>query len=242
MVSNPYFNHYTSGNEQKLYNGLVVEAIKIFAQDMYYIPRRRVNFDNILGMDAVSCFDTAYFLDFYIETIDGFSGDGNFMSKLGFEIRDQITLVCSQTSFNTTVGLHEENYPRPKEGDLIYFPLNQKCFEIKYTNNKEYFYPFGILTTFRVTCELFEYSDEKFSTGIAAIDSLEQDNSTNILDYAFTDNNGVAYTDNNGNVLVVNSYDIEEIDPDAENNSIHEDAEQSLVWDESDPFSERGVY
>ncbi|MDR3503116.1 MAG: hypothetical protein P4L79_11120 [Legionella sp.] len=241
MVANPFFNHYSATNEQSLYEGLVVESIKQFAQNMFYLPRRRTNYDVVLGKDDLSLFDTAYFMEFYIESIDGFVGDGNFMSKFGLEIRDQVTFVCSARSFGETVSNHETTYPRPKEGDLIFFPLNQKCFEIKYTNNKEYFYPFGVLTTFRVTCELYEYSNEKFSTGVTMIDSLEELYSTNILDYAYTDNNGVAYTDNNGNVLVVNSY-ANDTNPDEQNIDIQDEANQYLDWTELDPFSETGQY
>lgn len=242
MVASPFFNHFSAVNEQDLYRGLVNESIKIYSQNMFFLPRRRNNFDPILGKDDQSSFDTAYFMEFNIESIDGFTGDGNFMSKFGLEIRDQVTFVCSKTTFSSVVSQNETSYPRPKEGDLIFFPLNQKCFEIKYTNNKEFFYPFGVLTTFRLTCEVFEYSSERFSTGIADIDSLQQLYSENILDYAYTDNNGVPYIDGNGNIYVVNGYNLETIDPGADNVEIQDEANEYLDWSEIDPFSETGIY
>ena len=98
------------------------------------------------------------------------------------------------------------------EGDLIYFTLNKKTFQIKYTNNKEIFYPLGILPTYQMTLELFEYSDETFDTGIPEIDAIQKDSSLNILDYLITTEDGLIITDNNGNRITTDDYSEQNID------------------------------
>ena len=198
---------------------LIVEAIKIYGEDMYYITRNINNLDQLYTADDQSSYTNAFLCEFYIKSVDGFGGDGNFMSKFGVEIRDQIVLSVAQKTFNQEVGIYT-NQPRPNEGDLIYFPLNRKCFQIKYVNKFEMFYQLGSLQTWEMTCELFEYSNEIINTGIADIDRTQQTLSTNILDYSLMDEGFNYLQDESENYLVVDTWNIQVIDPAAVNNTL----------------------
>jgi hypothetical protein len=209
-----------------------------------YIPRVITNYDKLLGEDASSQYNHAILVELYIKSVDGFTGDGNFMSKFGLQIRDQVVFSIAQRTFNQEVAIVTDQV-RPNEGDLIYFPLNRKCFQIKFVNKFEMFYQFGALQTFELTCELFEYSNEQFNTGIAEIDAIQQNYSVNILDYAIMDEEGVNLTDEDSNYLVVEGYKPETINPASENDTIQQGtdnfplgSDDFIDFTEKDPFSE----
>ena len=244
MATNFYFNNFSSSNEQNLYEDLIIESIKIYGEDMYYIPRVITNYDNLLGEDASSQYNHAIMVELYIKSIDGFTGDGNFMSKFGLQIRDQVVFSIAQRTFNQEVAIVTDQI-RPNEGDLIYFPLNRKCFQIKFVNKFEMFYQFGALQTWELTCELFEYSNEQFNTGVDEIDSIQKNYSVNILDYTIMDEGGVNLTDENSNYLVVEGYKPETINPASENDTIQQGtdnfplgSDDFIDFTEKDPFSE----
>jgi hypothetical protein len=209
-----------------------------------YIPRVITNYDKLLGEDASSQYNHAILVELYIKSVDGFTGDGNFMSKFGLQIRDQVVFSIAQRTFNQEVAIVTDQV-RPNEGDLIYFPLNRKCFQIKFVNKFEMFYQFGALQTFELTCELFEYSNEQFNTGIAEIDAIQQNYSVNILDYVIMDEEGVNLTDEDSNYLVVEGYKPETINPASENDTIQQGtdnfplgSDDFIDFTEKDPFSE----
>jgi len=212
---------------------------------MYYMPRTLTNYDKLLGTDDQSQYNKAILVELYIKSIDGFTGDGNFMSKFGLQIRDQVVFSIAQRTFNQEVAIITDQV-RPNEGDLIYFPLNRKCFQIKYVNKYEMFYQFGALQTWELTCELFEYSNEQFNTGIPEIDIIQQKFSTNILDYALMDEEGNFLTDEDGNYLVSETYNIATINPAADNDVIQSGgssefdfgSDDFIDFSETDPFSE----
>lgn len=246
MSTNLYFRNYDASNEQSLYEDLIIESIRIYGEDMYYCPRVIRNFDALYTADDSSEFDSTYLVELYIKSVDGFSGDGNFLSKFGVEIRDQVVFSIAQRIFNQEIG-SQNGQLRPNEGDLIYFPLNNKCFQIKFVNKFEMFYPFGALQTWELTCELFEYSNEKLNTGIAAIDSLQTNYSLNILDYALRDESDNLILDESGNYIVIESYSPEKIDPASINDTIQSGSNNfSLGSDgfisfaETNPFAEQG--
>ena len=163
MTTNFFFNNYRQSQEQLVLEDLIVEAIRIYGEDMYYVPRVLTNLDKLYTEDDQSRYEQAFLVELYIKSVDGFSGDGNFMSKFGLEIRDQVIFSIAQRTFNKEIGAYT-TLVRPREGDLIYFPLNNKCFQIKYVNKFEMFYQLGALQTWEITCELFEYADEVFDT------------------------------------------------------------------------------
>ena len=247
MASNFYFNNFAASNEQGLYEDLIIESIKIYGEDMYYIPRVLTNYDPLLGEDASSQYNHAILVELYIKSIDGFTGDGNFMSKFGLQIRDQVVFSIAQRTFNQEVAIITDQ-ARPNEGDLIYFPLNRKCFQIKFVNKFEMFYQFGALQTFELTCELFEYSNEQFNTGIAEIDAIQQNYSTNILDYTLLDEESNYLIDEDGNYFVVEGYDTGAINLAEDNNIIQSGSENFPIgsddfidFTEKDPFSEGNI-
>lgn len=181
MATNFYFNNFESSQEQLLIENLVVESIRIYGHDLYYLPRTRLNFDSIYGEDPISEFKNTYMIEMYIKNVDGFGGDGDFLSKFNLQIRDTVTFTVARRVFSEEIG-NVESLVRPREGDLIYFPLNKKIFEIKFVEHEAIFYQLGALQTFDIKCELFEYSNERFNTGIDAIDKLYDNYRLNIVD------------------------------------------------------------
>ena len=168
MPRNVYFSQAVR-SEQNLYEDLIVESLKIYGQDVYYIPRTLVNRDTILNEDPASKFDDAYLMEAYIENVDGFEGAGDLYSKFGLEIRDEATFVISRKSWNHSVGLNE-NEAKPKEGDLLFLPMTNSFFEISYVEDDQPFFQLSNLPVYKLTCSLFEYADEQIETGVAEID------------------------------------------------------------------------
>lgn len=171
MSTNFYFNNFTNSGEQNLIEDLIIESIRIFGQDVWYLPRTLGAVDDLLNEDDLSIFEKAYMVEMYIKNVDGFEGEGDFLSKFGLQIRDSITFTMSQRKFLQDVGLYDE-LVRPNEGDLIYFPLNRKLFELKHVEHEAIFYQMGSLQTYDLKCDLFEFSNERFETGILEIDTL----------------------------------------------------------------------
>ena len=178
MATNLYF---TQGrySEQELYEDLIIESLKIYGQDVYYLPREIVNKDLIFQDDNVSRFDDAYKLEMYIENTEGFDGEGDLFTKFGVEIRDAATFIVSRRRFLSTVAKYEQkqefggNFYRPREGDLISLPLSNSIFEITKVEDESPFYQLKDLPVFKIRAELFEYNDEDFDTGVQAIDGVE---------------------------------------------------------------------
>lgn len=175
MPTNPYFNHFDYDREQGLADELNQEVIQMFGLDMVYLPRTLVKEDLIYGEDVLSKFDNHFSIEMYIENVDGFEGEGVFLSKFGIEIRDQATLVVSKTRFLEEVRIAglTSSLARPAEGDLIYFPLTGGLFEIKFVEDEEPFHQHGADLLYKLKVELFEYSHEKLDTGIPEIDEIE---------------------------------------------------------------------
>lgn len=172
MATSTYFQKFSHTNEQNLIDSIVIESIKIYGHDVNYILRSSSNFDNIFQEDDLTSFSSQYPIEMYIKNVDGFEGEGDFVGRFGLEIRDQITFSVAQSRFQSlNTGLS-----RPKEGDLIYFPLTKKLFEIQFVEHEAIFYQTGKLQTYDLTCELFEYSNEDLDTGITAIDNIEKEN------------------------------------------------------------------
>lgn len=204
---------------------------------MYYIPRKLNNYDEVYGDDDQSSYETAYSIEMYIKSVDGFSGDGNFMSKFGIEIRDRVIFSVAQRRFSEEVGEFTTQV-RPNEGDLIYFPLNNKCFQIKYVNKFEMFYQLGSLQTWELTCELFEYSGETLNTGIPQIDSLQTKFSTNILDWSIKTEDGVSLLTEDGDYITLEGSSINDLIPGSDNDEIQRESDQFVDFSAYDPFSE----
>jgi hypothetical protein len=213
MATNFFFNNFQASQEQLLLENLIIESIKIYGQDMYYIPR-------VLN-----------------KSVDGFSGDGSFMSKFGIEIRDQVIFSMAQRIFNQEVGTYTTQV-RPNEGDLIYFPLNKKCFQIKYVNKFEMFYQLGALQTWEVTCELFEYSGETMNTGIPEIDILQTKFDINQYSWTIQTELGEYIVTEDSDLIVLEDSSPNDLIPAAENDEIQTESDQFVNFSAIDPFSE----
>ena len=175
-------NHYfQDGNgigntaEKRLYEDLIIEGLKIYGQDVYYLPRTLVNRDLILGEDMLSKFSSALLLEAYMETTEGFAGEQEIINKFGLEIREDTTFMVSKRRFNQAVDekatLVKEG--RPNEGDIIYMPLMNSFFEIQFVQDQEPFFQLGQLPDYKLVCTRWEYSSEQIDTGISTIDSAE---------------------------------------------------------------------
>jgi hypothetical protein len=180
------------------------------------MPRTLGALDDLLNEDDLPVFNSAYMVEMYVKNVEGFEGDGDFLSKFGLQIRDSMTLTISMRKFTEDVGAYDDKI-RPREGDLIYFPLNRKIFQVKHVEHEAIFYQMGALQTYDLRVELFEYSNEIFRTGIAEIDTL--------LDkYNTTSNNSIQ--------------GIESIDPLADNFTIESEADSILDFSEENPFGD----
>lgn len=177
MATNPYFSQGRK-SEQLLYEDLIIESLKMYGQDVYYMPRELVNKDTIFVDDSVSRFSDAYKIEMYIENTEGFDGEGDLFTKFGVEIRDAATFIVSRRRWNSVVAVNEETeatpFYRPREGDVIYLPLSQSMFQITKVETESPFFQVKDLPTFRMRCELFEYNDEDFDTNIEEIDQVEK--------------------------------------------------------------------
>lgn len=191
MPTNVFFNHAVS-TEQHLYEDLVVESLRIYGHETYYLPREIVEEDSILGEDVQSTFGDAYSVEMYLENTEGFEGEGDLMSKFGVQVRDQATFIISLRSWERFISLDSNlaTSMRPNEGDLLYFPLSGSMFEIKFVEHENPFYQVGKLFVFKLQCELFEYSGEDFDTGSYA-DLIELDQAYSL---GLTMNGDTAYT------------------------------------------------
>lgn len=244
MATNFYFNNFTSSQEQLLIENLIVESIKIYGHDLFYLPRTRVNFDSIYSEDTISEFKTIYPVEMYIKNVEGFEGDGDFLSKFNLQIRDQITFTIARRVFGEEIG-NTEGMVRPREGDLIFFPLNNKIFEIKFVEHEAIFYQLGALQTFDIKCELFEYSNERFLTGYSDIDTLYSNYTLDIVSYniqleSATGDSPAALYDEEGFDIVTEGADIGDSVID-DNSELQVEATQFVDFSEKDPFSE-GTY
>jgi len=177
MARNFYFSEKVR-SEMNLYEDLVIEALKIYGQDLYYLPRHIVNEDTLLGDDPTSKFPTSHKIEMYIENGEGFDGEGDLFTRFGVEIRDEVTLVVSKSRFENQVrrmstgGISLE---RPAEGDLIYIPLTKKMFQINHVEHEQPFYQIENLPVYKLRCTLFEYTGEDFDNQIDEIQDIEKD-------------------------------------------------------------------
>lgn len=170
MATNPYINLTNFGPEQALIESLTIELIQGMGQNCYYVPRKYFNIDKIFGEDPASSFEKTYVLEMYIQSYKGFEGT-DVISQFGLEIRDKISLLFARARFRQQVTVYDPEITRPREGDLIYFPLSKSLFEINFVEHENPLYPLGRLYSYQVTAELFTYSYERIETNVANINS-----------------------------------------------------------------------
>ena len=180
MALNPYFLQ-GSRQEQRLVQNLVNEHLKIYGQEVTYIPRKFVNQSTIIEEVTASRFDDNFAIEAYVDTYEGYQGAGDVLTKFGMSLRDEVTLTISKERFEEFISPFMnadddiELASRPREGDLVFFPLGQRLFEIKFVEHEEPFYQLGNTYVYKLKCELFEYEDEVIDTSIEAIDTQVED-------------------------------------------------------------------
>ena len=253
-------NHYFQdgkgiGNtaEKRLYEDLIIEGLKIYGQDVYYLPRTLVNRDLILGEDMLSKFSSALLVEAYMETTEGFAGEQEIINKFGLEIREDTTFMISKRRFNQAVDekatLVKEG--RPNEGDIIYMPLMNSFFEIQFVEDQEPFFQLGQLPVYKLRCTRFEYSSERLDTGVADIDAAEDKHSLDQLAHQMSlENEDGALlleadgADSSSNYLLLESYNLQTQSPYADNNDLDQQAgfDTSSTADDILDFTERNPF
>jgi len=237
MATSLYFNNFTSASEQNLIENLVIESIKAYGINTYYVPRTIITRDNAFREQFVTEYGEGVNVEMYLKNVNGFAGDGEFLSKFGVEVRDQLTFSVALRIFENEVGsiLRRD---RPLEGDLIWFPLNQHLYHIKFVNKTPIFYQMGAIQMYDVVCELFEYSNEVFNTGFDTIDNMYNALLTTTDPYVITTENGIPLFDENGIELIEEQYDLNMIDTNSQNDYFESQGIEFLDFSAKDPFSE----
>jgi len=246
MPTNFYFqsgNTMGTTNEQRLVEDLVIESLKIYGHDVYYLPRTVVNRDTIFDEDALSQFTQAYPLEMYLENVDGYEGQGDLFSKFGIEIRDQANFILSKRRWEQLVDTSGGTFQldaRPAEGDLLYFGKTGSVFEIKYVEFQNPFYQLGKIYVFRLQCELFDYSSEVFDTGVEALDDVVDDLSLDRLRFQFKLESGDLFMLEGGENLILEDFSAQRSLTNTDNDDIDEFQEQEGILDctEINPFGE----
>ena len=197
MATSVYFDK-GSNNEQTLYEDLIVEQLKVFGHDVYYLPRTLVKEDSLFGEDVLSKFDDAYGIEMFMEQVEGYGGEKELVSKFGLEIRDEATFVVSRRRWISLIGADSNLIvsTRPNEGDLIYFPRLQKLFEINFVDHDDPFFQVDNVPVYKLYCSTFEYSSEQLDTGITAIDAIEDESSLDVLFYQISLEQAADYNEN----------------------------------------------
>ena len=193
MALNPFFLQ-GSPDEQRLMQSLIDEHLSMFGVDVYYIPRKMIDTDDVLGEVQSSKFNDAYIIEAYLNNFEGYAKGSDIMTKFGINLQNEITLTISRERYEdfiapfivthnaknagTDVLLGE----RPKEGDLIFFPLGERLFEIKHVEHENPFYQLGKNYIYELQCELFRYEDEQFDTNVSFVDerALEEGEVTTV--------------------------------------------------------------
>jgi len=237
MTTNFFFNNFTNSQEQLLIEDLVVESIRIYGQDMYYMPRTIHAKNEVYGEDSSSEYKSFFNVEMYIKNVEGFEGEGEFLSKFNLEIRDKITFTIAKKVYDTEIATVEAT-SRPLEGDLIYFPLTKKLYQIKFVEHEAIFYQLGAIQTYDLQCELFEYSGELLQTGVFEVDSLMPQYSFITSSYAIytEDRNYYSLTDEEGFKLNI-EFELNTVDPISDNEEIQTESDTFVDFSEIDPFS-----
>jgi hypothetical protein len=249
MPTNVYFDTGTKP-EQSLYEDLIIEQLRIYGQDVYYIPRKLAGTDAIFQEDISSSFEDAYLVEMYMDTIDGYEGEKELMSKFGLDIMNDTTFTVARRRWEQFVSIDNNiiESSRPNEGDLIFWPKGNRLFEITFVDHDDPFFQVHNLPTYKLKCKTFEYSSEVIDTGITEIDKVEDDFSLDQYQYQFTleDGTGSILLENtvegaDATYIIQESYDVATIDKNSQNDDFELADDNILDFTESNPFGDAGM-
>jgi hypothetical protein len=191
MPTNHYFSKGTV-NEQYLYEDLIIEALEIYGFEVYYLPRTLVDKDQLFGEDPLSKFNDSYLIEMYMDTVEGFQGEKEIITRFGLEVRDETIFTVARRTWLNLVSMDANliSSTRPNEGDWIYMPTVQRLFEISFVDKDDPFYQVDNLPVYKLYARTVEYSDERLDTGVAAIDDIETKYSGDELFYQIVGEQG----------------------------------------------------
>jgi hypothetical protein len=175
-MKNVYFSHGTL-SEQRLFEDLIIESLQIYGHDVYYLPREFANDERLFGEDPLARFDENYLIEMYLSNYEGFEGDGTLLTKFGVRIAEEATFIISKRRWEDLISSSNNllTSERPNEGDVIYFPLTNQLFQIKFVEHQKQFRQLNKIQTYQLICEVMEYADERLETGVPEIDKLTRD-------------------------------------------------------------------
>lgn len=220
---------------------LIIECLKIYGFDVYYMPRASVAEDQILTEDPLNRYNSAYPLEMYLTNVSGFQGEGDLLTKFGVEFRDTATFIVARRRWDEVIAKSGDAQltTRPAEGDILYFPLTKSYFEIRRVEARDPFFQVGKLYVYSLECELMQFSSERVDTGIPEIDDIADNKTTNMGDYEILMENGnnfvlEYYT---RSTLISEAYNLTTIDAQAQNESFKNEID-ILDFTERNPFGE----
>lgn len=244
MPTNFYFQSgNTSGttNEQRLVEDLIIESLKIYGHDVFYLPRTVVKLDNLFLEDVISQFTQAYPIEMYLANVTGWEGDREVFTKFGIEVRDKATFIVAKRRWEDSVASEAQQLQlpdRPAEGDLLYLPKTDAMFEIKYVEHLDPFFQIGKFYIYSLQCELYQFSSEAIQTGIDEIDDDFQEKTANVYGYELVSESGDRILNQAGGAIVLQTFDINNNAPLADNDDFQRDAEEILDFTVINPFGE----
>ena len=244
MPTNVYFDTGTTA-EQRLYENIIIEQLKAFGHDVYYLPRKLVNEDTLFGEDTLSSFNDAYIIEMYLDNIEGYEGQQEMITRFGLDIQNEATWVVSKRRFEQLISTDQNLIvsTRPNEGDLIYFSKGKKLFEIGFVDHDDPFYQIQNLPVFKLRCRTFEYSHEDLATGISAIDAIETGASLDALAYQLVLESGTDSGTNyllteDGDWIISEDYKVDAIDTSSDSDFFETQGDSILDFSEINPFGE----
>jgi hypothetical protein len=268
-MRNRFFNQYSTASEQNVLEDLIIESIKVYGIDAYYLPRTHVNLDLLYKEDTSLLYDDALPLEIYLKTFDGYLGQNDFISKFGLQIDESMTFTIAKKRFLQVLepkvmteysynlinedgdGLVQEggydysSYIRPLEGDLIWFPFTNDLFEIKFVEVIETLFQLGKLYTFELRCDKYEYTSDRLDTEVETIDQFEEDFSVstdNLSRMLLEDETQLLNED--GTVFIEEGNNVQSKDAASQNEFIQSQIgdEDILDFSEKNPFAETRIF
>jgi hypothetical protein len=244
MAINHYFQSGRSigrASEQLLHEDLIIECMKIYGHEVYYLPRKTVNRDLIFTEDALNKYENAYDIEMYLSNVMGFEGEGDLLTKFGVEIRDTANFIVSRRRWDQVVARagQAQLSTRPAEGDIIYFPKTQSIFEIRRVETLNPFFQVGKLYVYGLQCELVQYSSEIISTDIGEINSVVDEASLNIKDFEVQLESGdtMLLEYETTSHLILESFNLANYDSSAQNDAFEGEID-ILDFTDRNPFGE----